>query len=56
MVNSILFWGKIFETEFLIELSILNHPESENHIFHYLSMCEFVISILQRQMTEEVEI
>ena len=39
MVEKVLFWGKIFEMEILIDVYVIRSPESEIHIFRVWSVC-----------------
>ena len=41
-IEKVLFWGQIFEPEFLMYLDVLRSPESENHIFREWSVCVYV--------------
>ena len=53
MAKKALFFGKIFEIKFLMELHVLRQPESENHVIEFVSHCvyESTISTIQIQIT-----
>ena len=55
MVEKVLFSGKIFEREILMDLHNLRAHESENHIFSgwSLSLGMFDISIIQKEIITE---
>ena len=53
MVEQVLFWVQIYETEILMDLHVLRSPESENHIFRCCSVCVCVFRKTQKQITAE---
>ena len=57
MVKKVLFLGRIFEIEILMDLHVMKTPESKNQIFSIWSVCMCVsvsvISITQKLVTAE---